>query len=486
MTLPPLWRNRLLATLAGLFAIWMGGSIARSEIIGPMIGCLGLGLIALSFCQPVPLSTLALGGTLVGYEIGNRGFAQILLSLGLPLFPAEACLLFVGGIQFMQWAWRRETPWRRDWLNYSLLAWMLVGGARLLPDLRAHGLVALRDFAMVYYALFFFLTQALADAPINRRFLHGSLLFAGLGLVPVYAAYLLWPEFFFNQLSFRGTPLIFFKDDLAGTFLAAAALLFFLQYEERRPRGWLLASGIAVAMTLATGNRASMLGLLGTTAFLAVRGRWRFGGVLLAAGGLFCLGSITFSAVSNHPFERTAAYRVAERAVSIVDWRGTGAYSEVNAAKADNNRFRHVWWRNVVDETLETNPFFGLGFGHDLAARFVREYQPTEADDFTARSPHSVLVTIFGRQGVVGLVAFLAVIGAMVRETWRAFRERSETSPWWAAAWTILISACFGVVLEGPMGAVVFWTLLGLAHAGRRSKPDEPAADQAPTPAPAD
>jgi hypothetical protein len=28
----------------------------------------------------------------------------------------------------------------------------------------------------------------------------------------------------------------------------------------------------------------------------------------------------------------------------------------------------------------------------------------------------------------------------------------------------ILTSACFGVVLEGPMGAVVFWSVLGLAN----------------------
>jgi hypothetical protein len=31
--------------------------------------------------------------------------------------------------------------------------------------------------------------------------------------------------------------------------------------------------------------------------------------------------------------------------------------------------------------------------------------------------------------------------------------------------WAIFGSACFGVVLEGPMGAIVFWTLLGVANA---------------------
>jgi hypothetical protein len=27
-----------------------------------------------------------------------------------------------------------------------------------------------------------------------------------------------------------------------------------------------------------------------------------------------------------------------------------------------------------------------------------------------------------------------------------------------------MVSACLGVVLEGPMGAIPFWIMLGLAH----------------------
>jgi len=51
----------------------------------------------------------------------------------------------------------------------------------------------------------------------------------------------------------------------------------------------------------------------------------------------------------------------------------------------------------------------------------------------------------------------------------------------WCAAWVILVSACFGAVLEGPMGAVIFWSALGLAAAmsnygtpREEINPDEP------------
>ena len=57
-----------------------------------------------------------------------------------------------------------------------------------------------------------------------------------------------------------------------------------------------------------------------------------------------------------------------------------------------------------------------------------------------------------------------------------------STLPLWLAAWAILASACFGVVLEGPMSATVFWTLLGLANGAPASATHaEPAAESAAT-----
>ena len=41
---------------------------------------------------------------------------------------------------------------------------------------------------------------------------------------------------------------------------------------------------------------------------------------------------------------------------------------------------------------------------------------------------------------------------------------RAEAMTLQAAVWVVMISACLGVVLEGPMGAIPFWIMLGLAH----------------------
>src|ERR1044071_426211 len=147
-----------------------------------------------------------------------------------------------------------------------------------------------------------------------------------------------------------------------------------------------------------------------------------------------------------------------ERVESLTDFFGRKTYlSEESSMKGDNNRFRSMWWRAVVDETIAQNPVFGLGFGYDLARNFLREYSPEMADDFTVRSPHSFLVTTFGRMGLAGLGVLLVLIAIVARRTWRAVRDPSTprtTLGLWACVWALFVSACFGVVLEGPMGAV--------------------------------
>ena len=84
--------------------------------------------------------------------------------------------------------------------------------------------------------------------------------------------------------------------------------------------------------------------------------------------------------------------------------------------------------------------------------------------------------------GLVGLLALAALVAALAVRTWRAMRNplTARTSlGLWAGVWTIFVSACFGVVLEGPMGAVVFWSLLGILNA---SEPDDSSvAPEEPT-----
>jgi O-antigen ligase len=175
--------------------------------------------------------------------------------------------------------------------------------------------------------------------------------------------------------------------------------------------------------------------------------------------------------MSNSVDQNQTYTRLADKIGSITDVSGNRHYhGEIGDSAADNNQFRIVWWKTVFDETLRKGPFFGLGFGYDLTSSFMRAYYPTGGEDTaTTRSPHSVWLTVFGRMGLVGLITFTLITVLMIREAMATARlvARRKVEPFNLAFWTgaiiILGSASFGVVLEGPMGGILFWTFLGLA-----------------------
>ncbi len=453
-----------------LAAIVAGWNIAEGEmfLLSVLVGALGLW--AAAWLLGLRADALVGGVVLAGYLIGNRGFAQ-LHPPGIPLLPGETALGF--GLALVAWqAVRTQTlPLRRDALNFAVLAWIAIGAARIPLDFRTFGVLALRDFATVYYALFFFVGQAWADLPAERRWLRGCLL-VGLALAaPVFFVFDRNPDWFASELTLGGVPLIFVKSDVAGGFMAAGVFWFVHRFT-RQPRIWDLA-GAAVALTgvILCNNRAAIVALGAGALWLIVlwaKKMLRVLTLLLAAGlGGLCVQAI----VTDRPFVSTPLYRIYESAASVTDTQGARIYlaSDLDD-KADNNQFRLVWWRAVIDETWETDRWFGLGFGHDLAAEFLRIYYADSNDDFSVRSPHNFLLTVFGRMGLIGSIGLLAVIAFMARKTFQAGRadrrdDDAESSlPLWLMAWTILASACFGVVLEGPMSAAVFWTALGLAN----------------------
>jgi O-antigen ligase len=468
MSLAPGWRTRLFAIAGAVLAIILGVSIASGSFFWPFVSAGIFGALLVIYFKRQPLASILLGAALVGYIVGNRGFAQISAAGGIPILPAEFVLLIGGSILLAQSAWRRELPLRRDAVNITLLLWFIVGTSRLLFGVRDYGFVAIRDYALVYYGLFFYLAQHVARDPAAARFLQRAVLLACAALLIVHPLFSQFPEFFLNTLTVRGFPLIYFKDDLAGNFMAMGSLLFFVRFERTRRFVWLAVSLALAGLMLTTNSRSSMVGLAVGALWLGLSGRWRFAGTLTISAFVVALTLVLVAQVQRESWRQTPLHRVYERVMSIADPFGQRTYQTEDAFKGDNNVFRLVWWRAAMSETLETDRWFGLGFGHDLAARFVRQYLPEATEDFTARSPHNVLITVFARMGIVGFLSFAALIVAFAARTWRSLRNpqyASDAGAWWCAGWVIFICACFGVVLEGPMGAVVFWTILGVANA---------------------
>jgi O-antigen ligase len=249
--------------------------------------------------------------------------------------------------------------------------------------------------------------------------------------------------------------------------LGIGSLLLFLRTKSRYRFAMAGLSGASFLLVAAGDNRAPLVAIGFAGLLLLLARRWQYPALQGVVAATSLLAVVTLANVFSNAWAERKLDGVNDRLASLVDFSGTGRYtSEQSFNKGENNRFRLVWWQIVVKETWTTNPVFGLGFGTDIARSFVGEYFPDGGEDFLARSPHNVFVTAFGRMGLAGVAVWLIFCGILVQQTWRAVRHTEQPENWalWCSACVILVSASFGVVLESPMGAVLFWTLVGLGH----------------------
>ena len=470
----------LIIAIAGLIvAIVLGSQVGSGSWVLPLLifgGILIFGIYKLFF-KAVRVEALILGFLIFGYIVGNRGFAQLTLTHTSPVYLGEAGMIVCLAILGSRLALKRERFFPKTPLGYSIIAFLLIGAIRLYGDLfvtlnPAPTVVTLRDSATVYYALFFFIAYNVASDPIGKRVLERFILIACAVLLPVFIIqFFAFPDFF-NRITVRGYPIISQKGDLTATYLGLASFYFFLR--SGRPSVVLLLRTLSVICfvgMLVLMGRASMVGFAFAAVLLLVARRPQF---VFYQVAISCLVLLLVGVLEVAQLNEKGGFldHLTDRVESMTDLSGTGTYrSRAGDIAASNTQFRTVWWQTVFDETVQKGPWFGLGFGYDLTAGFMRAYFPTGGgeDTATTRSPHSIWMTIFGRMGVIGLLSFIAVSISICRNALRTARlvarrkQPAETLGHWCAVLVILGSASFGVVLEGPMGGILFWSLLGLA-----------------------
>lgn len=474
-------QRRLIVFAGTAGAIVAGWHLANGDFLMPTLLAAALCLFVAVRISGIAADALVAGPLLFGYLVGNRGFAQLHVP-GVPLLPGEAVLAL--GVTLCLWrlAVDKRLPVRVDAMSFFLVAWIALAASRLVQDVRTFGFVAIRDFALVYYAVFFFLAQVWAADAKARRWLEGCLSVGFTLAVPVAAAFLFWQDALL-KLSVGGMPLIFVKGDVASGFMAAGAFWFAAHYARHGRKLSLALMTVSIAGVLLSNSRAGVVAFLAGACVAFVLGATRLRRALLVLAAVVVVGLAVEAALPHAPGRSSRAYRLYESLRTATDFTGTYTpRTEDLGDKPDNNQFRRVWWEAVVEETAAEGPWFGLGFGRDIADEFLRRYYADNSEDFNVRSPHSFVLTVYARMGAVGFAVFLAFLVATAVRTWRAARAGPATGAVaeWLSPWMIFLTACFGVVLEGPMGAIVFWTLLGLASSEPVLQPASDAAAQEP------
>lgn len=439
-------------------------------------------------------------GCLLGYAFLGRTFAYVGLP---PLFVGEVMLVLGLGVAVGKGrlgaalgAW----PLR---LWGLLLVWT---AARTLPYVATFGLDAPRDAMLVAYGFYAVVLAALLLAEPDRlRQLVGSY----RTLVAVMLA-AVWFVYGVTKLLGPGVPSLPWAPGVGvlsakggDLMVHMTGVVAFLMLGGRRLTPAVVAMAVFSAVIIMVSNRGGMVAFaLGLGVVWLMRpsgtGAGRFAYALAAfvvAAAL--LGPLVQVKIQDGTRDLSLE-QVAENVKSIF-------VSSNSMALDGTKRWRLLWWGDIVDYTVR-GPYFwtGKGFGVNLAE--VDGYAVDEDDD-SLRSPHNGHMTVLARAGVPGLVLWALVhltwIAGVLRAWLRARlldeRRWMALFAWLAGFWVAaLVNASFDVYLEGPMGGIWLWSVVGIGIAAVRlhkTHPhlldpldvllppahDRPRADSAPT-----
>lgn len=129
-------------------------------------------------------------------------------------------------------------------------------------------------------------------------------------------------------------------------------------------------------------------------------------------------------------------------------------------------RWRLYWWETIIDYTIK-GPYFWLGKGYGINLADSDGFQVTR--DHSLRSPHNATMNFLARSGWPGLILWLAFLLALGIAMFSGVISKRfapglrEQLLWLLAYWlAFLLNSSVDVFLEGPMGGVWFWSLVGL------------------------
>jgi len=411
--------------------------------------------------------------TLLGYAYGNKGFAYI----GITQFYIDS-LTFTTAVTvlILRPRWFRLI---KDPAVALLTLFMIWGAARTIPFIETYGIDTLRDSVIWAWGLI-----ALAVAHLVRQSLplHAIVSWYGMTMrwfvawIPIaFLIYILmgdtlarWP-----WGPEGGVPIIVFKGGDVGVQLAGILAFLLIIIPASRNTTPLLSAWITLPCWLASFvvaasiNRGGFLALLIASIFVTYCARLKRVAVLGLALGLFVmLGA--FSAANKVLPE----YRRGDRAISVeqLSTNIQSIFTDVdNFGGTGTKHWRLEWWNSIIAYTFDGEYFWtGKGFGINLADD--DGFQVTA--DRSLRSPHNGHLTILARMGVPGFVLWILFLLTLLSRLWKRHKKWKSLGDDFQAGlciWVLtflgaaMINATFDVYLEGPMGGIWFWSVVGLA-----------------------
>ena len=408
---------------------------------------------------------------LVGYMFLSRGFAGFgvypiyVSELGLMLgFLTLALLPFSINIRIVNIK-RFYQP------EILILIFFIISQVlQTLPYIAEYRFDALRD-AMTY-AYAFYLILLLALTP-NSYIKSAFRIYARIA-----PFLLLWGPFFYLNSKLELTPYFFTKGADLAFHLSGIGSFMILQLDKdvgepwpdwQRWICWVL--WIANLAALGALSRGAMTGMIVAVGMTVVMRPLRLGWLRPFTLGIVVLAVLVasnlYTAEINLGTDRT--FSIEQYVDNVASIFGEG--DDTSGALEGTKQFRLQWWTDIINYTFNGEYFWtGKGYGINLANADGHQLGEEE----TLRSPHNGHFTILGRSGVPGFllwVALLIVFAIRLFSAGLTLTHPKKNSTRGKGKFAILFLAMYlsafiqisvDVYLEGPMGGIWFWILMGL------------------------
>lgn len=397
---------------------------------------------------------------LLGYAVDGRGFAY--LFLGEALLLAGIILISV----LRGWGGVFEVP--SILLLLPFWAW---GAARTVPFLAEYRVDAVRDAMLWGYGAFALIVAALIVAEPRQivMLLRRYHQFVRIFLIAIPIVALAYRVFWYSipRWPWAGVPVIEEKEGDVLVQLAGILAFWIAGIDGKVHPIWVVLLTVNVA-AMGVIDRAGMLAF----------------GVAVAVCAVY------------RPLHPMIWKLVAAVAVTLVLLWATDLHIEVPGGKGreisfeqfktnllsmgsdtgtegldSTKEWRMDWWTEIVRYTVRGQYFWkGKGFGVNLADDDGFQV----LSDDSLRAPHSAHMDFLAREGVPGLALWAVLQLAWGAGVFSAFlSSRGAGADRWQslflfllALWlAFLVNCSFDVFLEGPMGAIWFWTLFGFGAA---------------------
>lgn len=399
---------------------------------------------------------------LLGYALLSKGWAYVGRP---PIFVGEITLGLGLLAVFFFGRWDNLLALSPNRWLLALLSWTALQTVAYLPKF---GLDAIRDAMLLGYGTFAIILFSYLTAKPGRLVALVSWYdrFTWLFLLGIPLAWTL--SMYFNHLiptwPWADVPIV---DVKGGDVLVhlSCILAFFVSGLGTAATWWqvsLLTGCIGMAATYNRGGLVALGGTAVTCWYHQPSDKTLRRMAVIALSGLIILLAVDFRFPSQSKGRVLSAEQLLINVVSIA---GEADDGDLEGTK----QWRLNWWRKIWNYTVDGKYFWtGKGFGINLADADGFQGQQWEGK---LRSPHNGHMTVLARTGVPGFLLWLAFLGTWLRSVVTSYFDslRKHNVRWSAlfffllASWVaFVINASFDVFLEGPMGGIWFWTIIGV------------------------